>query len=224
MGEERYEKFKRGVTIPCEQMENMQRNCVMRDFVRAVENECGAELAQKIFAGVCHGLKPSDLPWAREHFLLYNNIDAFCDQMLKENTAIFKKAYETGEWVHGQEIDKDVLDFILLHPELLYGKREGNCIIATAIPFNTKAYLSEQDPMKKRYYACHCHFARDTLLTKEGPTSKTLCYCSLGHTRVFWESALDTPLEGEVEESVLGDGLLCRFRIFLPDEIMKKYT
>lgn len=57
-----------------------------------------------------------------------------------------------------------------------------------------------------------------------GPTSGTLCYCSLGHTRVFWESALDTKLEGEVEESVLSGGMLCRFRILLPDAIMQKYV
>lgn len=224
MGEERFEAFKLNVTIPCEQMETEQRNRVMRDFVHAMENECGSELTKKIFAGVCHGLKPSDLPWAREYFLLYNDIDVFCDEMIKENAYIFKNACETGEWVHGQEIDKEVLEFLSQHPELLYGKREGNSIIATAIPFNTRAYLSEQDPVKKRYHACHCHFARETILMEGKPTSKTLCYCSLGHTRVFWESALDTPLEGEVEESVLGGGMLCRFRIHLPDHIMQKYV
>jgi len=57
-----------------------------------------------------------------------------------------------------------------------------------------------------------------------GPTSKTICYCSLGHTRVFWESALDTALEGEVEESLLGGGMRCRFRIYLPDHIMERYV
>lgn len=222
MGAERFEAFKQGVELPSEQMETGQRNRVMRGFVSGMENECGMEQAKRIFAGVCHGLKPSDLPWAREHFLIYNDIDAFCDQMRKENAAIFAKACETGEWAHGQEINGEVLAFLSQHPELLYGIREGADIIATAIPFNTKAYLSEQDPVKKRYHACHCHFARETILTEA--TSPTLCYCSLGHTRVFWESALDTPLEGEVEESALGGGMLCRFRIHLPGHIIKRYV
>lgn len=225
LGTERWDALKKSIVIPLEQMENIQRNRVMRDFVHTIDKEYGMELSKRIFAGVCHGLKPSDLPWVREHFLRYNDIDAFCEQMNKENTEMFQKAYETGEWVHGQEITKEVLDFCVhQHPELLFGKREGNCIIATAIPFNTKAYLDEQDTARKRYHACHCHFARDTILMDDGATSKTLCYCSLGHTRVFWESALDTPLEGVVEESVLGGGMLCRFRIYLPESVMERYV
>jgi hypothetical protein len=224
MGKEQWDAFKRNVILPDEHSENEQRQRAMRDFVRTLEKECGIELTKKIFAAVCHGLKPSDLPWAREHFVLYNDIDKFCEVIAKENTAIFTNAYETGQWVHGQEIDKEVLDFLTQFPELLYGKREGNSIVAIAIPFNTRAYLSEQDPVKKRFHACHCHFARDTILMDGGAVSKTLCYCSLGHTRVFWESALDTPLEGEVIESALGGDMMCKFRIYLPDEIMKRYV
>jgi len=143
MGVQRWEAFKNNVEIPREEMDDDHRNRVMRDFVRAMEKECGIEQAKKIFSGVCHGLKPSDLPWAREQFLLYNDIDKFCEAMLKENTELFTKACEIGEWVHGQIIDKEVLEYLLQFPELLYGKRDGSSIIATAIPYNTRAYLSE---------------------------------------------------------------------------------
>jgi len=51
-----------------------------------------------------------------------------------------------------------------------------------------------------------------------------MCYCSLGHTKVFWEAALDTKLEGDVMHSALGGDLLCQFAIYLPDEIMEKYV
>lgn len=72
--------------------------------------------------------------------------------------------------------------------------------------------------------ACHCPFARESILQDEGPVSKTLCYCSLGHTKVFWEVALDMPLEGEAAESALAGDLSCLFVIYLPDEAMARYV
>lgn len=84
--------------------------------------------------------------------------------------------------------------------------------------------MKETDKNKKRYFACHCQFARESILQEEGAVSKTICNCSLGHTKVFWEAIFDTPLEGKVVSSVLGDGLLCRFVIYLSDDIMEKYV
>jgi len=51
-----------------------------------------------------------------------------------------------------------------------------------------------------------------------------MCYCSLGHTKVFWEAALNTTLEGEVLGLALNGDYLCQFEIYLPDEIMEKYV
>ena len=111
----------------------------------------------------------------------------------------------------------------LKHSDFLWA-RENNTIVAIAIPCETQKYMKETDINKKRYFACHCQFARNSILQKEGAVSKTLCNCSLGHTKIFWEAALDASLDGEVVSSVLCDGLLCRFVIHLPDEIMKKYV
>jgi hypothetical protein len=162
--------------------------------------------------------------WSREKFLQYNDIDTFCSTMQRENIAGFTHAALSGELFHGQPIDESVLQFIKEQPYILYGARENNTIVAIAIPCETQKYLKETDINKKRYFACHCQFARNSILQKEGAVSKTLCNCSLGHTKIFWEAALDASLDGDVVSSVLGDGLLCRFVIHLPDEIMKKYV
>jgi len=77
---------------------------------------------------------------------------------------------------------------------------------------------------KKRYLACHCPFARASILQDEGEVSSTLCYCSMGHTKIFWEVALATPLEGEMVQSVLGGDLVCECVLYLPDEVMRQYV
>ena len=40
----------------------------------------------------------------------------------------------------------------------------------------------------------------------------------------FGKRPLNEQLDGEVVSSVLGSGLLCRFVIYLPDGVMKKYV
>ena len=57
----------------------------------------------------------------------------------------------------------------------------------------------------------------------EGTVSKTMCYCSLGLIDKSWEEALGVRLNGEVISSVLDGDNICKFIIYLPDEIMEKY-
>jgi len=144
--------------------------------------------------------------------------------MRKETLDGFTRAAKTGESFHGQPVDESVLQFVKEQPYLFYGAREKNRIEAIAIPCETKKYLEELDMNKKRYFACHCQFARESILQIGGAVSKTLCNCSLGHTKIFWEAIFDIPLDGEVVSSVLGNELLCRFAIYLPDEVMNKYV
>ena len=85
-------------------------------------------------------------------------------------------------------------------------------------------YIKETNERKKRYYACHCPFAREYILIEGAEVSRTLCYCSLGHAKVMWEAILNMELDGEVLQSVLGGDLICKYVIYLPDEIVRKYT
>jgi len=124
---------------------------------------------------------------------------------------------------YGQPITMEVYDFISSIENIFYGKRHGNKIIATAIPFQTLDYLRAKDDKRKRYYMCHCPFARESILS-DSPVSKTMCYCSLGHNLAFWETVLDTELSGDVISSALGGDLSCKFVIYLTDELMRKYV
>lgn len=54
------------------------------------------------------------------------------------------------------EINDEVLDFIKSDPEMEGGKRKGDKIYITKVPYNAVRYLHETDPKMKRYYACHC--------------------------------------------------------------------
>ncbi len=224
LGKDTWDELAANVEIPADNMEANHLNQVMREFMIHFERSVNSQKCREILCNVKHGLKKSDFSWAREKFLQYNDIDAFCSAMQRENLDGFTKAAKTGEFFHGQPIDDSVLQFVQEQPYILYGARDQNTIKAIAIPCETQKYLKETDVKLKKYYACHCPFAKKSILQEQGAVSDTLCNCSLGHTKIFWEAVLDTPLTGEVLSSVLGDGLLCRFVIYLPDDIIKKYV
>ena len=224
LGEGAWEDIRQAGPVPEADMCEDALSGATRAMFKQFDSRADLKARKTAFCNVRHALTPQHLHGVRESFLQYGNIDAFCEALRQENRAGFQKALEKGERFHGQPVDQSVIDFFEDHPYLLYGARKGHQIHATAIPCQTSAYLRDTDPMKKRYLACHCAFARKSLLAAEGPVSKTLCYCSLGHTMIFWETALSAKLTGEVVESVLDGGLLCRFVINLPDDIMEKYT
>lgn len=85
-----------------------------------------------------------------------------------------------------------------------------------------KAYLATDDEKRKRYYACHCPFAKESILS-EHVVPSVLCNCSLGHVMNFTEAFLGRALEGKVVCSVLHGDLTCEYEITIPDDIMRKY-
>jgi hypothetical protein len=84
-------------------------------------------------------------------------------------------------------------------------------------------YLNEVDKKMKRYYACHCPFAKESILA-EKIVSSTLCYCSFGHVINFWEAVFDRELEGDVVSSALKGDIKCTYYINIPDDIMNSYV
>lgn|GEM_PF-830487 len=108
------------------------------------------------------------------------------------------KEYETGKW---------------------FMRREGAKIIMTKNPYLMSRYLSETNNKMKRYFACHCPWARQSIL-KDKTVSKSFCYCSFGHDKYELETAFGRTLDGRVVCSVLEpDSLQCIFELDIPSDI-----
>ncbi|WMJ89461.1 hypothetical protein [Anaerocolumna sp. MB42-C2] len=195
----------------------------MAMFMERFDEIIDKQMAIKILSRVRHGLKPSQCAWAREKFLKYNDLDVFINDSVKEGFADFEKLYYKGKDFYGQAITKEVLDFIRQNPGMLSGVRDGNKMYFTAFPANMSEYLQASDSRMKRYHACHCPFAKESILADD-TVSSTLCYCSLGHIKNFWEAVFDTELDGEVVTSALNGDMLCTYVVFLPDDIMDSYV
>jgi hypothetical protein len=223
LGSAAWESITSGIELPKADMNSEQMSKATYNFIKRLDQIAGVKSANSVFSRVCHGLKRKDFYWARTKFLQYNDIDAFAEAVREEQMKDLRSYLNSEKSFYGQMIDDEVYTYADSMDHLFYGKRYGNQIKATAIPFNIRKFLDEKDPVKKRFYLCHCYFVNQSILGNE-TVSKTMCYCSLGHTKIFWEAALDTELKGDVVGSALNGDMACEFVIYLSEEIIQKYT
>lgn len=116
-----------------------------------------------------------------------------------------------------QRITPDVLSYLKEHPEIYRGEWDGSIVYETKIPFLTEQYIQEQDPEKRRYYYCHCPWARESLIRDDITVPESFCNCSAGFHKKKWEVIFGQPLKTEVLESILKGDERCRFAIHLPE-------
>lgn len=90
-----------------------------------------------------------------------------------------------------------------------------NKLYVTKISYDPDSYLLEKDTSKKKYYACHCHFVRESILNNDFNISADWCYCSAGFAKFPFEVIFNSELEVKVLQSVLKGDLYCRFAIKL---------
>ena len=192
-------------------------------FMERLEEMTDEGTLKKILYKVRHGLHPSQCGWAYKEFMETGNLDDFLDKHRKDEMNHFIVLNSEKKDFYGQEISDEVLAFIKERPEMLAPVRKGNKLYCMAFPYNMKEYLKATDKKIKRYHACHCPFAKESILS-ENVVSSALCNCSLGHMMNFAEAFMGRELEGKIVRSVLNGDLTCEYEIEIPSDIMQKYV
>lgn len=223
LGESFWDKLVQGITLPDIETECSCQCRNMYAFMKRFEALADPDTVKKILYKVRHGLHPARAEWARKEFLEAGNLDAFLKKHHDSEWENFVRLHEEGKDFYGQEITGEVLEFIRQNPAMLAPVRKGNKLYCMAFPFNMKAYLEAADDRMKRYYACHCPFAKESILS-DSVVSSTLCNCSLGHVMNFTEGFLGRSLRGSVLHSVLNGDLVCDYEIELPEDVMEEYV
>lgn len=150
------------------------------------------------------------------------DIDRYLDHKGRKFIEQLRGCLEQGVLFFDQEITEEVIAFVDGNPEIGGGVREGNIVYETKIPYNTKAYLAETDPDKKRYHYCHCPWAKESLPQGEKTVTPKWCQCSGGFHKRKYEVIFGQSLHAEVIHNVLQGDPVCRFAIHLPEEAFAK--
>ena len=170
------------------------------------------ETAQKLGSPFTRTFKKSD-----KKELTINDIDSIIAKLNTKFCNQLRECHKSGKLFYNQKVDDMVMS--AYETGKWFMRRNGSKIILIKNPYIVSKYLTETNTKMKRYYACHCPWARQSILNDK-TVSKSFCYCSFGHDKYELESALGRQLDGRVICSVLEkDSLQCVFEIDIPEDI-----
>ncbi len=190
-------------------------------IMKRLEEKIGEEKTIELLKPCLHG-RPDPIKEDREKFLELNNIDEFLKIKKQEIIERLQKHHKEGTLEFAQYIDEEVIEFIKNNPTISPGKREGDIIIATKMPYQIKNHLNAKDDKMKRYYSCYCPWVRGALKNgTDHEISSNFCQCSAGYTKLYWDIIFDQATKVEPMETPLTGALLCKFSVHIPKEFQK---
>jgi predicted hydrocarbon binding protein len=188
----------------------------MQPVIERLVGRFGQHEVEKLLSACLRDLPDRFFLGERRKYLNARDIDEYLKKKRQAFVRSIRKCQRDGELFFAQEITDEVVAFVKANPEIESGVREGNTLYVSKIPYNTKAYLVESDPILKRYHACHCPWAREAIRSGERAVP-AFCNCSAGFHKKPWEVIFGQPLKVEVLESALKGDSRCRFAIHLPE-------
>lgn len=197
-----------------------ERCAYTRMIMKQMALQLTPEEARSAWFQVQHGIpaavwRKSDVA-EKEKYRMCGNIDTFLDLKRRERDILLTRLRDEDKLWYTVMINDEVLEFVKGDPEMEVGRREGDKIYISKIPYNAVRYLHATDAKLKRYYTCHCPLLREAILNDQ-PVAQEACNCSLGHASHYL-AGLDQDLRGEVLESAIKGDTRCRFVFYLPNK------
>ena len=195
-----------------------EKPATLQPVIERLEAKIGLEACADFLSAGLRSLPTRYFLGERRKYKQAAGIDEYLRQRKEGFVAQLEACLREGRPFFAQEITQEVIDFVRNDPEMGGGRRAGNIIYETKIPYMTQKYLAETDPTLRRYYACHCPWAREAIQNGDVRPAETFCYCSGGFHKKTFEVIFNQPLKVEVLESALKGDDRCRFAIHLPSE------
>lgn len=184
-----------------------------KSLMERLESNLPVETVQCVLAGNNHGIPAAAFEEEKALFAASASMDEFLQAHHKKQVEELQRHCDTNTVWYEQSITQEVVDFVAANQEIQSAVREGDVLYTTKIPYDPAQYLAETDPVKKRYYACHCPFVREAILAGSPAVSENWCYCSGGFVKYPYEVILGRPLRVNMLQSVLRGDPVCRFAI-----------
>jgi hypothetical protein len=195
-----------------------EKPAYLQPVIERLEAKIGKEACADFLSASLRTLPTRYFLGERRKYYQTGNIDEYLRQRKDDFVARLETCLREGRPFFAQEITEEVIAFVRNDPEMGGGRREGNIIYETKIPYLTQKYLSETDPTLRRYYYCHCPWAREAIKNGDVSLAETFCNCSGGFHKKTFEVIFKQTLRVDVLESALKGDDRCRFAIHLPPE------
>ena len=189
---------------------------VTRRLMERFQEKLPPKVYRRVLSGNHHRIPLETFDGLKKLYEESGSVDEFLKKRHERAVDDLEEHLAEGKVWYEQEITTRVVEFVRENQEVLGGVRHGDRIYITKIPYDPDAYLGEEDPLMKRYHACHCPLARSSIITGGPEIPSEWCYCSGGYGKLPFETVFGEELEVELLESVLDGDLRCRFAIKMP--------
>lgn len=213
-GETFRDRVFRGIGLAPFGLPTPEKPAYMQPVVERLIEHLGESAVAEMLSGCLRDLPDEMFENEKARFIASASVDEYLIARKDAFVARLEACMNEGRLFFAQEITPEVLEYVKNDPEMGGGRREGDVVYETKIPFLTKQFLEESDPTMKRYYYCHCPWMREAIKSG-GKVVPTFCNCSAGFHKKPWEAALGRPVKVDVIESAADGGERCRFRIHL---------
>ncbi len=209
-----------GLESPTLASDPTRKTAFMRELVDRLSSRVQDPALRTVLNARLHYVPDEAFEEPRARYVAAPDIDAFLADEHRRYVDYLAGFRDRGALYFTQPITDEVLAFVRATPTCVPGGvREGNEVHVTKIPYQAAAYLRETDPVRKRYLACHCMWARESILHPESTVPARFCQCSAGFEKQYWDVVLGTPVEVDVVRSVLAGDDVCEFAVHLPEGV-----
>jgi hypothetical protein len=140
----------------------------------------------------------------------------------ERQVSILQKYSDEKKVWYEQIITQEVVDFVKKDQEIQSAVLKDGKLYTKKIPYDPVQFLQEMDGKMKRYYACHCPFARESILSGSPKIDPDWCFCSAGFSKFEFEVILGHELPIKCLANALEKDEFCRFEIDLAGIPYKK--
>lgn len=209
-----------GLDVPKLAAEPARKTAFMRELLERLSGRVEDATLRTVLNGRLHYVPDEAFSEERARYLAAPDIDWFLADEHRRYVDYLAGFRDSGALYFTQPITDAVLAYVRDTPTCVPGGvRDGDEVHVTKIPYQADAYLRETDPLRKRYLACHCMWARDSILHPDAAVPTRFCQCSAGFEKQYWDVVLGTPVQVDVARSVLAGDDVCEFLIHLPDGV-----
>lgn len=191
-------------------------------FMDILYKHISKESCNQILAGNNHQIPASSFDEEKKFYEQASTFAEYLKDRHERKVAELQSYYDKNQIWFEQIITEDVIDFVRNNPEVLSGVIENDKLYITKIPYDINNFLTAENDILKRYYACHCSFVRENIKDQKEDIPREWCYCSGGYAKFPFETILGQNLNITLLTTPLDGNNLCRFEVDLNDIEYKK--
>ncbi len=219
---ENFEEITNGYEIPFLGVSPYKLPNYADDLMNRLNKNLDSDLVEKVLTGNNHSLSEASQLSEKIEYENSESLEQYLKARHKRKVEELTKHYQEHKVWYEQTITQEVIDFVANNQEVLSARLVDHKLYITKIPYDTLAYLNASDSVSKKYFGCHCPFAREAIKSGEPKLSEKFCYCSAGFAKFPFEVILGQKLPIKCLETILGDSEICRFEIDLSEIEYKK--